>query len=113
MFNDEKEQAMEPAARTNGKKAKRGAAGREGRDKQEAVTKPGEITERIEQLEKLYVKAQEANKDLNDGIKKAAEASGYIASNVRKLVAARVGDKFKDKMRDAEQQLELFSEVGE
>jgi len=46
-------------------------------------------------------------------VKKAAEASGYTAAAIRALVTARVGDKFEDKRRSVEQQLELFTEVGE
>ena len=89
------------------------AAGRTGRDKQQAVTKPQMVAEKIDHLEKLCVKAQEASKDYSDAVKKIAEQSGYIASNIRALVQARVKDKFGDKKRDAEQQLELFETVGE
>jgi hypothetical protein len=106
-----------PAAGTDAPKRKRGAGkadkGRTGRDGQEAVLQPGIIVDAIDNLEKLYVKSQEAGKDLNNAIKKVAEKSGYLASNIRAFVAARVGDKFADKKRDAEQQLELFEEVGE
>jgi DNA repair exonuclease SbcCD ATPase subunit len=90
-----------------------GKSGRTGRDGQEAVLRPTEVADKIDHLEKLYIKAQESSKDLNDAIKKVAEKSGYLASNIRTLVAARVKDKFVDKKRDAEQQLSLFDEVGE
>lgn len=89
------------------------AAGRTGRDQQPAVTQPKVVGERIEELEQLCVKAQDAAKRYGDAIKKVAEKSGYLASNIRALVQARVKDKFGDKKRDAEQQLELFTEVGE
>lgn len=89
------------------------ASGRQGRDGQEAVTQPQLVGEKIEELEQLCVKAQLAVKAYNDGIKKLAEKSGYLASNIRALVAARVGDKFDIKKRDIEQQMELFTEVGE
>ena len=91
----------------------KGKTGRQGRDKQEAVLQPSVVAEKIDHLEKLYVKSQEAAKDLSDAIKATAEKSGFLASNIKKLVAARVGDRFSDKKRDAEQQLELFNEVGE
>jgi uncharacterized protein (UPF0335 family) len=98
----------------NGTQAASGkAAGRKGRDKQEAVTKPEVVAEKIEHLERLAIKANEAAKDLSDAIKTLAEVSGYNASAIKALVAARVGDKFADKRRNAEQQLELFDEVGE
>jgi len=90
-----------------------GKSGRTGRDGQEAVLRPTEVAEKIDHLEKLYIKSQEAAKDINDAIKRVAEKSGYLASNIRALVAARVKDKFVDKRRDAEQQLSLFDEVGE
>lgn len=107
-----------PAAGTNGgRRPRKGqdepAAGRQGRDGQEAVTQPQVVADKIDELEALCVKAQQAGKSYNDAIKKVAEKSGYLASNIRALVAARVGDKFDVKKRDAEQQLELFGEVGE
>lgn len=108
---------METAAATNGKGKKSskrgGATGRTERDKQEAVTKPKVVGEKIEHLEALEMKSRAAAKDVNDAIKKVAQESGYNAASIKKLVVARVADKFRDKMRDAEQQLELFSEVGE
>lgn len=93
-------------------KGKGKAAGRKG-GKQEAVTRPDMVAERIDQLERLAVKANEAAKDLSDAIKKVAEDSGYNAAAIKSLVAARVGDKFEERKRGAEQQLELFNEVGE
>lgn len=91
----------------------KGKTGRQGRDKQEAVLQPSVVAEKIDHLEKLFVKAQEATKDLSDAIKAVAEKSGFLASNIKKLVSARIGDRFADKKRDAEQQLELFDKVGE
>ena len=66
-----------------------------------------------EALEPRAAHANEAAKDFSDAVKKAAEASGYTAAAIRALVTARVGDKFADKRRSVEQQLELFTEVGE
>lgn len=88
-------------------------AGRQDRSGQEAVTKPTVVAEKVEQLERLAIKANEAARDFSDAVKKAAEASGYTAAVIRSLVSARVGDKFNDKKRTVEQQLELFNEVGE
>lgn len=90
----------------------KGASGRKGRDGQEAVTKPQVVRDAIGELETLLKKSQLAESALNDAIKKVAQESGYLASAIKKLVKARVGDSFVDKKRDAEQQLELFSEVG-
>lgn len=90
-----------------------GAAGRKGRDGQEAVTRPDVVKKEIGELEALLVKSKQADEALNAAIKKVAQESGYMASAIKKLVKARVGDSFSDKKRDAEQQLELFSEVGQ
>jgi len=98
-------------ATETGKRAK--PAGRQDRSGQEAVTKPTVVAEKIDQLERLAVKANEAAKDFSDAVKKAAEASGYTAAAIRALVTARVGDTFPEKRRSVEQQLELFNEVGE
>lgn len=89
------------------------AGGRKGRDNQEAVTRPQEVEDQIVKLEKLCVAAQDAAKDYSNAVKKVAEKSGYLASNIKALVSARVKDRFSDKKRDAERQLELFHEVGE
>jgi uncharacterized protein (UPF0335 family) len=90
-----------------------GATGRKGRDGQEAVTRPDVVRDAMSELEGLLKASQEADAKLNDAIKKVAQSSGYMASAIKKLVKARVGDSFSDKKRDAEQQLELFSEVGQ
>lgn len=90
-----------------------GAAGRTGRDQQQAVTQPQVVGEKIEELERLGMKAKDAAASYSKAVKVVAEKSGYLASNIRALVEARLGDKFEGKKRDAEQQLELFSEVGE
>lgn len=89
------------------------ATGRKGRDGQEAVTQPSVVADAIDELERLETKARAAAAATNEAIKKVASESGYTASSIKKLVVARVGEKFKERMRDAEQQLELFTEVGE
>lgn len=99
--------------RNGGADPSESAPGRTGRDQQQAVTQPKIVADKVEELERLCVKAQEATKAYGDGVKRVAEKSGYLASNIRALVQARVKDKFGDKKRDAEQQLELFTEVGE
>ena len=90
----------------------KGARGRKDADKQESVTKPQEIEKRIDELVRGYNAAQEAAEASSDAIKAAAEASGYNVKNVRSLVIARVKDTVQERRRDAEQQLELFNEVG-
>jgi hypothetical protein len=95
-------------------KGKRRAAGK-GRmdaDKQPAVKKPKVIAERIEELVELHNKAQAAGERAKEAITKAAEDSGYLAAAVRKIVTAKAGEKFEEKHREVEQQLELFEEVA-
>lgn len=106
---------MEAGTETAGKgKGKRGGAkGRMDADKQPAVKKAEVIAERIDELVRLHKAAGEAAEDAKSAITKAAEDSGYLASAVRKIVTARAGEKFEEKHREVEQQLELFEEVGE
>lgn len=91
----------------------RKATGRKNADKQEAVTQPKIVKERIDELVTLYNAAGEAQAKFNDGVKATAEKSGYNASAVRKFVLARAGEKYAEAKRLAEQQMELFDEVGE
>lgn len=107
-------------AGTNGKTRKRKPrgdtpppSGRVDPDGQEQAQRPDVVADATEELERAYIKAQDAGRDLNEAIKKVAQKSGYLASNVRAYIAARVGDKVDDKRRNAEQQLELFDKAGE
>ncbi len=106
-----KEISMDAATVANG--AIKKARGRKDSEKQEAVTKPQVIEKRIEELVRGYRAAQDAAEDSSNAIKKAAEDSGYNTKSVRALVVARAGESFQEKKRDLEQQMELFSEVGE
>lgn len=87
--------------------------GRKDENKQEAVTQPKIVKERIDELVSLHRASHSAAELLSEGIKKAAEDSGYNAAAVRKLVVARAGEKFAEAKRLAAQQMELFDEVGE
>jgi len=95
----------------NGKGRARGK-GRMDADKQPAVKKPEVIAKRIDELVRLHNKATESAETAKDAITKAAEDSGYLASAVRKLVTAKAGDKFEEKHREVEQQMELFDEAA-
>jgi len=105
-----------------GKKGKKGKAkpaaervrgkGRMDADKQPAAKKPKVIADRIDELVTLHQKAQDAAERAKDAITKAAEDSGYLASAVRKIVTAKAGEKFEEKHREVEQQMELFDEVA-
>lgn len=103
---------METQPGTNGK-GKRKAKARMDADKQEAVQQPKVIKERIDELVNAKQRADDAAEAYSDAIKNAAEASGYLASAVKKFVTARAGEKFEEEHRKVEQQLELFEEVGE
>lgn len=111
------------SSRTNGNGAQVGkggklgngrtkGAGRMDADKQPAVKKPKVIHDRIDELVRLHNKASEASEQAKDAITKAAEASGYLASAVRKIVTAKAGEKFEEKHREVEQQAELFDEIA-
>ncbi len=91
----------------------RRARGRKDADKQEAVTRPQLVKERIDELVRLHLEAHTSSEAASDAIKKAAEDSGYNAGALKKFVVARAGEKFAEKKRDCEQQMELFDEVGE
>lgn len=101
----------ESAAEIN---AKRGSVrGRKDSNNQEAVVKPDVIKDRIVELVMRYKAAQDEAEAFNSGIKAAAEASGLMASVVRKFVVARAGEKFADKANEAMQLSIVFEEVGE
>jgi hypothetical protein len=57
--------------------------------------------------------AQEAGDIFASGIKAQAEKAGIQASVLRKFIAARAGESFAEKKRDAEQLALLFDEIGE
>lgn len=94
---------------TKGRKVR----GRKNADNQEAVTRPQLVSEKIDELVLLYTTAQACSADFGDAVKAAAEASGYNAAAIRKFVVARAGENFQERKRELEQQMELFSEVGE
>ena len=50
---------------------------------------------------------------LAEGVKANAERAGIQASVLRKFIAARAGENFGDKKRDALQLSLLFEEIGE
>ena len=58
-------------------------------------------------------KAEEAAEDFASAVKATAEASGLLASVVRRFVTARAGENFEEKARECEQLSLLFDEIGE
>jgi hypothetical protein len=83
-------------------------------DHQEAIIKLEELNPlAIATLIADFRSAQEAATMLGEGIKANAERAGVQASVLRKFVAARAGENFGDKKRDALQLSLLFEEIGE
>lgn len=93
--------------------SRKGPKGRQGKEGQEAALNHETVANRIEELVTLQHKAKEAADAYSDGIKATAEASGFLASEVRKFVTARAGERFHEKKRAVEQLSLLFEEVGE
>ena len=101
-----------PQAGTEGKTPRR-ARGRKDASKQEGVTVPEAVKARIDELVTLYKATQTASEDFSSAVKAVAEKSSYNAAAIRKFVVARSGEKFAEAKKLAEQQMELFDEVGE
>ena len=80
---------------------------------QEQAVKVTTIKDKLEQLLKLYRKAENAKEDLSDAIKQVAEAGGIHASVLKRFVAARGGDGFVKAKAKSEQLQLLFDEIGE
>jgi hypothetical protein len=93
-------------------KAKGSARGRKDRSGQEAVIKLAPVKERVDEMVQLYEVYKDSGAQLNEGIKALAEASGLMASVVRKFIVARAGDNFDEKKREADQLSLVFDEVG-
>ena len=87
--------------------------GRKDAEKQETVLNPESVETKIEHLITLKRKVETATSDYSDAIKAVAETSGFLASQVRKFVTARAGERFEEKKREATQFVLLFDEVGE
>lgn len=101
-----------PQEGTEGKKSRR-ARGRKDENKQEGVTVPSKVKDAIDELVNLYRAQHMAAAGFSDAVKAVAEKSNYNAAAIRKFVVARAGEKFAESKRLAEQQMELFEEVGE
>jgi hypothetical protein len=107
---------MQPAANeaTNG--AQRKVRGRKTKtsDHQEAIIKLEELNPlAIATLITDFRAAHEANEIFAEGVKANAERAGIQVSVLRKFIAARAGENFSEKKRDAAQLNLLFDEIGE
>jgi hypothetical protein len=100
-------EAIAKADRVRGRKAKTS-------DHQEAIIKLSELNPlAIETMIADLKHAQEASTIFGESIKMWAEKAGIQSSVLRKYIAARAGENFPDKKRDALQLSLLFEEIGE
>lgn len=92
-----------------------GPEGVEGRSDggQEKVIKLESLTIRVDHLVTLKRKVEDATVEFSDAIKKVAEDAGLEAKVVRAFIAARAGERFQERKRDANQLSLCFNEVGE
>lgn len=89
----------------------RNIRGRKDRNQQEKVITMGPVKEKLPHLIKLHNAHKDTGKDLSDAIKAVAEKSGLFSSVVRKFVAAKAGELFDDKKREAEQLAIIFEDI--
>jgi hypothetical protein len=101
------DEAIAKAGKVRGRKAKTS-------DHQEAIVRISELNPlAIETMIADLKHAQEAATVLGESIKMWAEKAGIQSSVLRKFIAARAGENFPDKKRDALQLSLLFEEIGE
>lgn len=100
---------MEPQA---GRRGRRNVKGRQDSSKQEKTIEVKKLDEKMDHLVSLHTACKEASTNFSDAIKAVAESSGLQASVVRRFVAAKAGDNFGDRKRDAEQLALVFEEVA-
>lgn len=79
--------------------------------KQEAVIKLDKVKDRVQELVHQYVAASDAAEQFASSIKATAEASGLLASVVRKFIVAKAGEKFEEKKNEAMQLSIVFEQV--
>ena len=83
-------------------------------DHQEAIVRISELNPlAIETMIADLKHAQDAATVFGESIKMWAEKAGIQSSVLRKFIAARAGENFPDKKRDAQQLSLLFEEIGE
>jgi hypothetical protein len=102
------DEAIAKAGKVRGRKTKTSS------DHQEAIIKLSELNPlAIETMIADLKHAQDAATVLGESIKMWAEKAGIQSSVLRKFIAARAGENFPDKKRDALQLSLLFEEIGE
>ena len=75
------------------------------------LVKMRELASRIEELEMLLLRLQDAKTTYNNAVNSAAEKSGVHASVINKFIKARAGDWFREEKTKAEQLQLCFEEL--
>lgn len=86
--------------------------GRKSSDGQAAVIELAKVRDRMDALVSLYLAAQRSGDELSEAINATAEAAGIKAAPLRKVVAAKAGERFEEKHTEAQQLALLFDEVA-
>jgi len=89
------------------------STGRKDAEKQPAVERPEALVKRLDELITLYRRQVTASEEFGDAVRATAEESGMLASNVRRFVLARAGERFVEKAREVAQLALIFEEIGE
>lgn len=75
------------------------------------IVKMRELGSRIEELEMLLLRLQDAKTIYNNAVNSAAEKSGVHASVINKFIRARAGDRLREERTKAEQLQLCFEEL--
>jgi hypothetical protein len=103
---------MEHVETSTGRRGRRSAQGRKDKDRQEKAIEVKKLDEKMDHLVGLHNACKEASSSFSDAVKSVAESSGLQASVVRRFVAAKAGENFGDRKRDAEQLALVFDEIA-
>jgi alkylhydroperoxidase family enzyme len=106
------EVAREEAARAREARKPRAANGRQDAEKEEITLRPDVLKERARELVSLHMTAKNASAVYAEAVKRCAEKSGFKASVIRTLVAARNSDDFDGRKNKAEQTVLAFEEAA-
>lgn len=104
--------AREEAERARKPKRGRKPAGRKDGEKEELTLRPDVLKDRARELVKLHQNAKDASAVYAEAVKTCAEKSGFKASVIRTLVAARNSDDFEGRKNKAEQTVLAFEEAA-
>lgn len=93
--------------------SQRSAPGRKNSAGDEKTIKVRPIKDGVADLMKLYNKAEAARTTYQDASKAVAEKGGIEVSTLKKLIKSSAKGNFAEVKADIEQQVIIFSEVGE